>query len=110
MKNENERLISVCVYCDSTGLFSETECERENLTDMYFPVWILEEWYKKNEKECIESCEAMDYPPCFENWYTEVYTADETDGLYDFAVQKGFDPFFYISDDPKDAVAYEDYE
>ena len=38
MKKRNETLIPVCVYCDSTGLFSETECERENLTDMYFPV------------------------------------------------------------------------
>lgn len=111
MKKRNETLIPVCVYCDSTGLFSETECERENLTDMYFPVWILEEWYKKNEKEYIESCEAMDYPPCLENWYTEVYTADETDGLYDFAIEHGYDPTFFAQiDNIKNAVVYDDYE
>ena len=110
MKNENEKLIPVCVYCDSTGLFSEEEYCSENLTDMMFPEWIVREWYKKNEKECIEDCEAEHEKPCFENWIKDSYTADSTDGLYDFAVQKGFDPFFYMSDDIKDAVAYEDHE
>ena len=110
MEKKNEKLIPVCIYCDSTGLFSEEECWSENLTDMMFPEWIVREWYKKNEKECIKDCEAEHEEPCFENWINNSYTADSTDGLYDFAVQKGFDPFFYMSNDCKDAVAYEDYE
>lgn len=110
MEKKNEKLIPVCIYCDSTGLFSEEEYCLENLTDMMFPEWIVREWYKENEKECIKDCEAEHEEPCFENWINNSYTADSTDGLYDFAVQKGFDPFFYMSDDYKDAVIYEDHE
>lgn len=110
MEKKNEKLIPVCIYCDSTGLFSEEEYCTENLTDMMFPEWIVREWYKENEKECIKDCEAEHEEPCFENWINNSYTADSTDGLYDFAVQKGFDPFFYMSNDCKDAVTYEDYE
>lgn len=114
MKKRNETLIPVCVYCDSTGLFSETECERENLTDMYFPVWILEEWYKKNEKDFIAECKTDSLKePCFETWFNEVYTADDTDGFYDFAVEHGYDPTFFTQIDNiphKNAVVYDDYE
>ena len=97
MEKKNEKLILVCIYCDSTGLFSEEECCSENLTDMMFPEWIVREWYKENEKACIKDCEAEHEEPCFENWINNSYTADSTDGLYNFAVQKGFDPFFCIS-------------
>ena len=110
MEKKNEKLIPVCIYCDSTGLFSEEEYCAENLTDMMFPEWIVREWYKENEKECIKDCEAEHEEPCFENWINNSYTADSTDGLYDFAVQKGFDPFFCMSEGHKDAVVYEDYE
>ena len=110
MKKKNEKLIPVCIYCDSTSLFSEEECCSENLTDMMFPEWIVREWYKENEKECIKDCEVEHEEPCFENWINNSYTADSTDGLYNFAVQKGFDPFFCISEGHKDAVVYEDHE
>lgn len=110
MEKKNEKLIPVCIYCDSTGLFSEEEYCTENLTDMMFPEWIVREWYRKNEKECIEDCKAEHEEPCFENWINNSYTADSTDGLYDFAVQKGFDPFFYMSSNHKDAVVYENLE
>lgn len=109
-KNENEKLIPVCVYCSSTGLFSEEECYLENLTDMMFPEWIVREWYKENKKDFIEECKSDSLKePCFETWLNEVYTADDTDGLYEFAVEKGYDPIFdgYNSND---AVVYENYE
>ena len=110
MEKKNEKLIPVCIYCDSTGLFSEEECCSENLTDMLFPEWIVREWYKENEKACIKDCEAEHEEPCFENWINNSYTADGTDGLYNYAVQKGFDPFFCMSEGHKDAVVYEDHE
>lgn len=108
MEKKNEKLIPVCIYCDSTGLFSEEECCSENLTDMMFPEWIVREWYKENEKACIEDCKAEHEEPCFENWINNSYTADGTDGLYDFAVQKGFDPFFKNESDSRNAVVFED--
>ncbi len=110
MENKNEKVIPVCIYCSSTGLFSEEEYCTENLTDMMFPEWIVREWYKENEKECIKDCEAEHETPCFENWIKDSYTADSTDGLYDFAVEKGFNPFFGGCDDSNDAVVYENYK
>ena len=90
---KNEKLIPVCIYRDSTGLFSEEECFNDNLIDMLFPEWIVEEWYKRYETEFIIQCKTeVNEKPCFKTWYTEVYTADDTDGLYDFAVEKGFQP------------------
>lgn len=86
-------LIPVCIYRDSTGLYTEEECFEDNLIDMLFPAWIVKEWYKRNEEDCIAECKAeCDKEPCFETWYNDVYTADSTDGLYDFCVSKGFQP------------------
>ena len=113
MKNEKHlpaKLIPVTIYCDSTGLFSETECNTDNLTDMLFPGWIVNEWYKENERVFAFKCEAEGYEANPYNWYTEVYTANDTDGLYDFAVEKGYDPVFDVSANTKDAVTYEDHE
>lgn len=109
MKNA-ERLIPVTIYCDSTGLFSEEECNTNNLTDMLFPGWIVNEWYKENEKVFAFKCEAEGYEANVYNWYTEVYTADDTDGLYDFAVEKGYDPVFDMSANTQDAVVYKNLE
>lgn len=107
MKNA-ERLIPVTIYCDSTGLFSETECNTDNLIDMLFPGWIVNEWYKKNERIFAFKCEAEGYEANAYNWYTEVYTADDTDGLYDFAIEKGYDPIFPKEFDFKqNAIVYE---
>lgn len=109
MEKKNENLIPVCIYCDSTGLFSEEEYWSENLTDMMFPEWIVREWYKENEEECIADCKAEHEEPCFENWINNSYTADSTDGLYDFAVKKGFDPIFGNGiDSQHNAVVFED--
>lgn len=107
---KNEKLIPVCIYCDSTGLFSEEECNGDNLTDMLFPAWIIEAWYKENEKVFAFKCEAEGYEANLYNWYTEVYTANDTDGLYDFAVEKGYDPVFDMSANVQDAVIYENLE
>lgn len=107
---KNEKLIPVTIYCDSTGLFSEKECDINNLTDMLFPVWIMEEWYKENEKDCIEECLEEEVEPNFDNWYTSAYTAMSTDDLYDFAVAKGYNPVFEIPDNTQNAVVYENLE
>lgn len=90
---KSTKLFLVTIYRDSTRLFSETECDNNNLTEILLPEWILQEWYKKNEKDFIKECEENSLNvSCFRTWITEVYTADDTDGLYDFAVEKGFQP------------------
>ena len=108
--NKNETMLPICVYCDATGLFTETECDRVNMIDMFFPAWLIEEWYKKHKEEFAKECKAKGFEPNCYNWYTEVYTADDTIGLYDFAVAKGYDPVFEISDNTQNAVVYENLE
>lgn len=113
MKNKKHlpvKLIPVTIYCDSTELFSETECNTDNLTDMLFPGWIVNEWYKENEKVFAPECKAEGYEPNAYNWYTEIFTADDTIGLYDFAVSKGYDPVFEFPDNTQNAVVYENLE
>lgn len=106
--NKNKTMLPICVYCDTTGLFTETECDCVNMIDMFFPAWLIEEWYKEHEKEFIEECKAEGIEPNCYNWYTEVYTADDTIGLYDFAVKKrATRRFSYELDTTRDAVVYE---
>ena len=107
---KSTKLFLVMLYCDSTGLFSKRECDNNNLTEMLFPEWILQEWYEKNEKIFIAECEENSVnAPCFKTWITDVYTADDTEGLYDFAVEKGYDPIFDMLD-TQNAVVYENAE
>lgn len=80
--------IEVTVYCDTTGLFSEAECNRDNMCDLMFEESIVEEWFEEKVSPNV------DYG--FELWYTEEYTCDDTDGLYDYAVSKGDHPYFDV--------------
>lgn len=109
---KSTKLFLIMIYRDSTGLFSKTECDNNNLMEMLIPEWILQEWYKKNEKNFIKECEENSLNvPCFRTWITEVYTADDTDGLYNFSVQNGCEPRFGIDiDNTPNAVVYENLE
>lgn len=74
-KDGKLKTIPVCVFCDTTPLYTEEECDRDNLCSLQFPKHIVREWYGESTG--------------FEKWL-EKYTADETVGLYDFAKQYGF--------------------
>lgn len=80
--------IEVTIYCDTTGLFSEAECNRDNMCDMMFEESIVEQWFEEKISPHV------DYG--FEQWFTEEYTCDDTDGLYSYAVDKGSKPTFDI--------------
>lgn len=82
---EKENLIPVTVYCDSTGLYTEEECNENNLCDIYFPEDIVYEWFIQNQIN-----RDIDYDLDFWTWYNDEYTADDTDGLYLFAECEGF--------------------
>ena len=86
-------MINMCIYADTTGLFSVCECESDNLVDMGFPEWIVRKWYEENNlveetaaelKKEIEDC-------TFEDWLNRVSWAEDTNGLYDFAKANGFE-------------------
>lgn len=88
------KLIPVCVYKDSTNLFTPEEIEADNLTGLMFPEWIVRMWYETNKQEFdLDTKHELKIPleECtFEKWYNEVYTADDMDGLYDYAARIGF--------------------
>ena len=75
----NTNLISVCLYRDATGLYTEEECNRSNLEDFDIPEDILRLWHSKW------------FQNPFDEWLNE-FTAEDTDGLYQFSCEHGFTP------------------
>ena len=82
---ERNDMLRVLVYADTTGLFTEEEMSQDNCCDLLFPRWMVEEWYNNFSEGFYDKEE---YP--FDRWYYEEYTADDTDGLYAFCVERGF--------------------
>lgn len=89
-----DNMLSVCVYCDSTDLYTEEEIMSENLTDLLFPEHIVRAWYETHKQELddetMHELHVSKDECSFELWYRDVSTAMDTDGLYDFAKQMGF--------------------
>ena len=85
--------MKIYVYADTTNQYTDGECNYCNCVLIDIPENIIREWY--NEKECFKDFLNSDYSylePSFENWYNAVYTCDSTDGLYEFAIEKGVTP------------------
>lgn len=83
----------ITVYADSTELFTEEECNLDNLCEIDIPDKILEEYYKTFKAECDAECIANGYDPCFYNYFYWVVTADITDGLLPYAYENyGYKP------------------
>ena len=90
----DDQMVAVCVYCDTTGLYTEEEYEIENLTELDFPLSLLREYYESNRKEFVEEIVdelgIPDETATFDLWRKEVYTADSTINFYDFCAERGF--------------------
>ena len=56
----------------------------DNMIEIEFPRSIVEAWYNLDP----DSFSGKD----FDDWFFNESTADDTDGLYDFAVEHGFTP------------------
>ena len=88
---EQTKMLVVCVYCDSTDLFTEEEIMQENLCDLEFPEEVVRGWYEAHKKELDETTAydlKIPLSECtFEKWFDEVSTAIDTDGLFDWAIQ-----------------------
>lgn len=85
------KMISVCVYCDSTDLYTEEECNRFNLCYLEFPKDIVLAWYAKNEDDFIKEQRdelGADTECSFKTWIENVYTAEDTVDLYWFAIDE----------------------
>ena len=84
MVNIYAPMLSMTVYCDSTDLYTEEEIKSENLTQLDFPEEIVKEWYEKHKNE-YDANSVGNF-----NDFLNSYTADDTDGLYEYAKSHGF--------------------
>lgn len=80
---DDERLLYIDIYADTTGQYTEEEVFFCNCVRVAIPEWIIKGWFygMSGEQETT-----------FEKWYSEIYTCDDTDGLYSYAVERGFTP------------------
>lgn len=87
-----EDMIEMTVFCDSTELFTEDECNVDNLAYINFPRNIVQKYF---DELCIggrlDGLQINGHDITFEEWLEE-YTADDTDDLYDFAIAEGYHP------------------
>ena len=113
MKTNKNEMIYITMYADDTGLFSEYECNRDNTVGFDVPRWILEDWYKQDEKvNKEETMDVLDVPEkeaTFDKWIKEVYTHDAFIGFYEFCLIKGFVPKL-LDKDIQDKVFYIDWD
>ena len=84
-------MITVLIYKDSTGWYDDKyfeDASHDNLIELDFPVQIVKKWFDKSGPFHYYEYDAYD----FWDWYKNCYDADDTDGLFDFAVENGFTP------------------
>jgi len=77
----NDRDIFIQVYADSCNLFTEEECDKDNMADVYAPENLVKIWY---EEYCADNYDHID----FEQWMKE-NTLDDFIDFIDFARNKG---------------------
>ena len=91
---ENEKMVWVCIYLDSTG-WAEWDDIIDNVIEVEFPERLIRQWYEDNKEEFDEETkyELGKYSEVgFNIWFSSVYTADDTDGFFEYAVKHGFTP------------------
>ena len=90
---ETEKLLNIDIYADSTGQYSEEETYACNCVSVRIPEDIVRRWYEENigQEEKLYFF-GIEYENTFETWLKEVYTCDDTDGLYQYSVEHGYRP------------------
>lgn len=121
MEDKRNEMMYVDVFADDTGLFTETECDYDNMTTLEVPRWIVEEWYKQNEKEYKEDTMKergiSEEEVTLEKWLYEVALMGDFIGFYSFCIIKGIvpnisaseidDKVFYLDNDEHKHVVFE---
>lgn len=96
METKNNEMMYITMYADNTGLFTEEEYNYENMADLIVPCWVVEEWYKRNEKEnkraTMNECDVSEEEATFEKWFNSVCICEDFDGFYDYCIIKGVVP------------------
>lgn len=83
-----DEMLTVTIYVDTVTDYTEEMRNDlfpyDNMINLQFPRSIVEAWYNR----CPEDFDGEN----FDDWLFNESTADDTDGLYDFAVEHGFTP------------------
>jgi len=94
MEDNKNEMIYITMYADDTGLFSETECNKDNTVGFDVPRWILEDWYKQyeilNKDSTMMELGVSEEEATFDRWIKEVYTHDDFIGFYDYCIINRF--------------------
>ena len=117
---ENEKMVWVTIYLDSTG-WVEWDDIVDNLIEVEFPERLVRQWYIDNKEKFDEETRHDLGDDCkvgFETWLRSVYIADDTDGLFEYAIEHGFIPekpdnfaeYVVENDDDDDYITTEIYE
>ena len=114
MNNKRNEMMYVTVYADDTGLFSESECDYNNMAILEVPRWVVEAWYKVHEdifKE--ETSFELNIPVeevTFDKWFNGVYICDDFSNdyitFYDFCTIKGVIPNISIDNENTEYKVY----
>ena len=80
------KMAAVEIFADTTGQYTEDEINRCNVCRIEVPESILKDWFTSEVKP--EYNTDLSYA----DWYKDVYTCHDTEGLYSFCKTQGFEP------------------
>ena len=105
---KEEKMIVIGMYADQTGLYTEDELSKDNWCDLYIPERIVRQWYEENDlaKETAKELGIPIEEATFERWLNEVCWGEDTDGLFQFALDNGSLPITGVN--KPDYVFYRD--
>lgn len=88
-----EKTIIMTIYADDTDLFTEAFCNRHNLINIEVNKHVVFKFFRHNILKDFrtETDSNVSDEGVFEEWLDE-YTADDTQGLWEYAKEHGVDP------------------
>lgn len=94
MEKMAEEMILMTVWADTTGQYTEEECNFDNMCIIELPRRIVYSYYKVHEADFVaETMAELSIPKAectFDKWVNNVYTCEDTDGLFQYAVIHGY--------------------
>ena len=85
----DENMMEMALYCDSTDLYTEEECNIDNITYLDFPKELVKQYFMDQCLKYFRNDEDISDDAFYEDWLLE-YTCDDTDGLYWYAKEHGY--------------------
>lgn len=84
----NTNMVTVAVYADTTGFFTEAECDRDNTYYVTLPYWVVYSYICKDAGYDVDVWS-------FDHWLSDESTCDDTLALMEYARSQGVRPIKY---------------